>query len=111
MDKSIKQNSFTNTDVELHCAIRHGDLKRAKNLLVRGADPNANFPRGWTSLHMAAAAKSVPLVELLLRHGADACRESSGGLRASDIAQYEQSSYIKRLLRAAENMPSTLTPH
>ncbi len=42
-----------------------------RQLLSRGADPNARHRGGWTALHVAAANGHVAIVDLLLQHGAD----------------------------------------
>ncbi len=54
----------------LHVAARAGDLELARWLLARGARPNAQDSGGFTPLHRACGKAHIPIVELLLDHGA-----------------------------------------
>ena len=53
-------------------AIKEGQAVKMKNLLdVGGANPDmADEERGWTALHMAAAAGKLELIKVLLERGA-----------------------------------------
>ena len=71
------------------CARNDGDTVR--ELLARGADPNASEPaaskRSVRALHVAAAAGYANIVALLLGAGADAnVRHSDGGVTATHLA-------------------------
>jgi serine/threonine-protein kinase TNNI3K len=50
----------------LHKAAFDGNAERVKELLKKGADPNARDKYGWTPLHKAASRCSVDVVKLLL---------------------------------------------
>ncbi len=63
---------FGNT--ALIAAVRWGHLSVASLLLSRAAGVNAEGFFGKTALHTAVGGSSVPMIELLLRHGADATR-------------------------------------
>ncbi|GBG24705.1 Ankyrin repeat domain-containing protein 50 [Hondaea fermentalgiana] len=47
-----------------------GLMSLAQALLQRGADPNAGTTDGWQAIHLASIALNVPMLELLLNHGA-----------------------------------------
>jgi ankyrin repeat protein len=55
------------------------NLEGAQVLLEAGADPNARRSDGESPLRMAARWKSLPLAELLLKHGADKTIDEFGG--------------------------------
>ncbi len=50
----------------LHLACTEGKASLVKNLLAKGADVNAVDNQGWTPLHAACCANSVPCAEMLL---------------------------------------------
>jgi len=56
---------------DLHSASSAGDAERVRELLKKGADPNAKNEYGNTPLHEAASGGHVDVVELLLEYGAD----------------------------------------
>jgi ankyrin repeat protein len=56
---------------DLHSAASAGDAERVRELLKKGADPNAKNEYGNTPLHEAASRGHVDVVRLLLEHGAD----------------------------------------
>jgi ankyrin repeat protein len=78
------------------------------NLLDAGADPNYREPRpydasfdssgkttdGYTALTFAARWGYLPIVELLLRHGADPCLARADGALAATIAEEQKFSRI-----------------
>ncbi len=55
---------------DLHKAAFVGDVERVKELLKKGADPNAQDEKGQTPLHEAAFWGRVGVVKLLLVYGA-----------------------------------------
>jgi len=55
-------------------------------LLDAGANMNAGTPYGDTALMAAALKGRLAVVELLLRHGADAMRRNQAGAPAVDWA-------------------------
>ena len=56
-------------ETPLMLAAIKGDVDLAQTLLFMGADVNVNF--GWTALHYAAASGQKPMIELLLKNGAE----------------------------------------
>ncbi|KIW80551.1 hypothetical protein Z517_07167 [Fonsecaea pedrosoi CBS 271.37] len=62
----------------LHHAAGKGLPDVVRLLLENGADPNLPFGQGWTPLHMAHAANSDKVIELLMTFGAEAERDNSG---------------------------------
>jgi ankyrin repeat protein len=58
--------------LELFAAAKHGDRDTFRELIKRGADPNAaHHPDGQTALHAAAAAGNVEVVQELVQLGAN----------------------------------------
>jgi ankyrin repeat protein len=55
----------------LHYAAAEGDVRKAREILHNGADPNAQDDNGWSPLHFAAQAQSVAVATLLLAAGAN----------------------------------------
>ena len=75
----------------LHSATAHREpetsLRMAETLLRSGAAPNVQQHGGWTPLHQAAAHGRLPMVELLLAHGADLTCASVDGKTPADMAR------------------------
>lgn len=75
----------------LHSAAAHGDptvaLRLCELLLEREADPALAQTGGWRPLHQAASHGNLPLVELLVRYGADPSAESDDGRTPVDMAR------------------------
>jgi uncharacterized protein len=71
----------------LQSAVTARQEETAALLLERGADPNARHGGGFTPFHTAAQHGDVPLVELLLRHGADPALAADDGRTAADFAR------------------------
>jgi ankyrin repeat protein len=88
-------------------ALRTGNTNILKLVLSWGVDPNVlSGGRGFTALHEAAWAMPgqdvVPVVEELLRSGADPCIANSSGDTALDLATYlTRSAALQRLLTEA----------
>src|ERR687891_391808 len=70
----------------LQSAVTARQEETAALLLERGANPNGRHGGGFTPFHTAAQHGDVPLVELLLRHGADPALAADDGRRAADFA-------------------------
>jgi cytohesin len=63
-------------DEELFEAVGDGNAAKVRELLKRGANPNAKNEHGWTPLHRAAYRGHADVARLLLEHGADANAKS-----------------------------------
>jgi ankyrin repeat protein len=68
--------SYYEPKTALMCAAEKGDVKRMQKLIKEGADVNAVYERdqprmGYPVLRFAIDSKSIPAVELLLKHGAN----------------------------------------
>lgn len=79
---------MTNHDIceRLAESVRSGNILNTQELIESGASVNTANRNGDTLLHMAALRGNMPMVELLLRHGANACATSVDGLSPRDVA-------------------------
>ncbi|MCA9491816.1 MAG: ankyrin repeat domain-containing protein [Myxococcales bacterium] len=70
---SVNQRSSHGCDgtTALHCAIANGHAQTVALLLERGASTQATDEAGFTPLMLAAELGLLPVVKLLLTHGAD----------------------------------------
>jgi hypothetical protein len=66
-------------DEKLFEAVGDGNAAKVRELLKRGANPNAMDKYGSTPLHFAAAKGYVDVARLLLEHGADANAKDKEG--------------------------------
>jgi hypothetical protein len=84
-------SSSTSADLnkELVETVRSGNTEKIKELLERGADPNAKDDVGWTPLHHAAYRGHTHIVELLIKKGADSSIKNKDGKTPADIAPKE----------------------
>ena len=86
-------------------------------LLEAGANPNARGEDGNTALHAAASSNHCELVDLLLRHGADAHARSWSSIATKNArmttGDCTKSSAVKQLLEAAimRTEPAREPPH
>lgn len=71
----------------------------AEILLENGADPNLSNFQGWTPLLAATASNNVPLVKVLLAHGANIRQTLPDGITPLQIAQAYGYTKVERLLR------------
>lgn len=89
----------------LHSAAAHREpgrsLRMAEALLRGGANPNVQQHGGWTPLHQAAAHDQLPMVELLLAHGADPACASVDGQTPADMARAAGYGEVARVLSEA----------
>ncbi len=74
-----------------------GDANAVRDLLNRGADPNARYRGGWTSLMYAAWFGHKEVVAALLKAKADPALKYKGW-DAAGFAQYRKHAAIARLL-------------
>jgi ankyrin repeat protein len=68
-------------------------------LLVRGADPNATQPGGWTPLHQAAANGDLALCKSLLKHRAKRAPLADDRSRPLDFAIENGHQEVVQLLK------------
>jgi len=71
---------------ELVETVRSGNTEKVRELLERGADPNAKDDDGWTPLHYATYRGHTHIVELLIEMGADPNIRNKDGKTPADIA-------------------------
>lgn len=73
IEKGIKVNSpnYTDQNTPLHYAVMSGSEAAATWLLRLGANANLANKVGDSPLHLAVKKRSLPLVKVLLSHGAD----------------------------------------
>ena len=68
----------------LHWAARNNDVAAARALVRAGANANASKRYGVTPLTLAAQNGSAPMLDLLLKAGADAQRDDAAGRDGAD---------------------------
>ncbi len=83
----------------LHAAVLNANVKLAKFLLTKGADPNRRTKYGDTPLHFAVEGGQLEMVRLLLKNGADASVKNDDGDTPLDIAKAHRLTEIISLLR------------
>jgi len=87
---------------ELRQAAGAGNLAAVRDLLARGADPDAaDVNRRKTPLHLAAQAGHVEVVKALIAAGADTDALDSDGLTPAEKARDQGHSEIVKALKAA----------
>nr|CRH05472.1 Exported protein of unknown function[Include ankyrin repeats] [Candidatus Magnetococcus massalia] len=80
-------------------AIQSRDHATVKQLLNRGADPNAYNAQGWAAIHYAVEQEDPVVIKLLAQHGADLNRRQREGLE-TPLIQAVTSSTDQGLLLA-----------
>ncbi|MCY1517326.1 Ankyrin repeat protein [compost metagenome] len=78
----------------LHYAASKGQMEMARMLLAQHAMPNAPAPNGETPLMMAALSGRKPMVDLLLKAGADVGTHDTKGQTAADWARTGKSTAL-----------------
>ncbi|HUG76917.1 MAG TPA: ankyrin repeat domain-containing protein [Burkholderiales bacterium] len=93
-------------------AIEKGNLVYAQKVLAMNFDPNLHHDNGYTPLAYAALKGAVPMIELLLRNGADAAMLTREGDTPVELAlrmgHAEAADLLKRARRGAE--PAEVRP-
>jgi len=97
-----------NLNEELLDAVKEGDLRRVKELLKMGADPNARSERGvaaeierlkeCTPLHVAAYFGRARIAKLLIEQGADVNAKDFSGRTPLHLAALRHNARITQLL-------------
>ena len=91
----------------LFYAIEKNNLVYAQKVLSMNFDPNLHHDNGYTPLAYAAMKGSAPMIELLLRNGADASQTTKEGDTAVELAlrmgHNEVADLLKQARRAAES--------
>lgn len=87
MDPSIKNEDGI---TPLHQCCIDNNLRMATNLVMRGANVNAQDCDMWTPLHAAAGCGFWRLSNMLMSHGADATMINADGDLALDVAENDK---------------------
>ena len=82
----------------LHSAASARSLEAARLLLERGAPVNARQQAGWVPIHAAGQNGDRPMVELLLKHGADPKLANDQGKTSAMVAREKGHAEIATLL-------------
>ncbi len=88
--------------IDLHYAANDGNLLKAQELILSGADVNHRDKKGWTPLHFAAQAQNSKLVSLLLESGAEVdALDSNGNTPLSGaVFNYRSDGSVIEILRS-----------
>ncbi|MFY9676437.1 MAG: ankyrin repeat domain-containing protein, partial [Terriglobales bacterium] len=76
------------------------NLEAARHLLEHGAPVNARQHGGWVPIHAAAQNGDRPMVELLLKHGADAKLTNDDGKTPAMVAREKAHEDVAAILEA-----------
>src|SRR5215212_10072409 len=94
----------------LFYAIEKNNLVYGQKVLSMNFDPNLHHDNGYTPLAYAAMKGSAPMIELLIRNGADASQTTKEGDTAVELAlrmgHNEVADLLKQARRAAESKDS-----
>ena len=85
-DDDVKARDEKGQTALHHASLSDKTLSKARRLLSKGADVDAQDKQGWTPLHIAAFYGAEPIVDLLLAEGADPLKVTRGGETAYLIA-------------------------
>lgn len=84
----------------LHDAVRVRDDQRVRELLYAGAQVSFRDARGWNALHTACAVRPKwPVINQLLRVGADVCARNLNGEVPCDIADAANHEDVSRTVK------------
>ena len=90
----------------LHVAARRGDLAAIRDLLARGANPDARMADGSTPLHIAALVGKEEVVEALCRAGATVDARDDEGL--TPLAMAQDAAVARRLIEHGADVNTRL---
>jgi hypothetical protein len=105
-----RANAFGETPLLVLAGQAEGSAAVAGVLLDRGTEINAQDDFKWTALHRAARIGNLPIVEVLLRHGADPNREGFGWTAIECAESRNHREIVERLKQAAATRPVLPTP-
>lgn len=91
------------SDVALIDAVKAGDYAQAEKLIMDGVDVNQQDEQGWTPLNFAAGRGDLPLVDLLVRKGAEVLRAGRDRRTPYMIALAAGRVPVVKYLREAED--------
>ena len=98
----------------LFYAIEKNNLVYAQKVLAMNFDPNLHHENGYTPLAYAAMRGSVPMIELLLRNGADPSKTTIEGDSPVELAlrfsHGEAAEVLKDARRAGSPQPDAEAP-
>jgi hypothetical protein len=94
----------------LFYAIEKNNLVYAQKVLSMHFDPNLHHENGYTPLAYAAMKGSQPMVELLLRNGADAAQTTREGDTPVELALRLSHGEVADLLKRARQAEATAAP-
>jgi len=82
--KTMREGKEATLDDLLYYAMKKGDMKKVKDLLAKGANPDSRNTSGYTALHVVYAkryrmGKKEKLADMLLRAGANPNMKTMGG--------------------------------
>uniref|UniRef100_A0AAU7YKD6 Ankyrin repeat domain-containing protein n=1 Tax=Wolbachia endosymbiont of Oeneis ivallda TaxID=3171168 RepID=A0AAU7YKD6_9RICK len=89
----------------LFAAVRSGDANQVADLINKGDDVNARDNRGNTSLHLAAIADELQVVEKLIEGGADVNAKNNHGATPLHWAALNQNvNIVEKLIEKGANV-------
>ena len=97
-------------DLRLIEAVRGRNAQAVRRLVAQQAPVNARQPDGATALHWAVHWNDLPIVELLLRAGADAAAANDYGVTPLSLAATNGSPAVARRLLESGADPRAASP-
>ena len=96
---SMRPPTPTDEDKTLHGLVLSGDVNKLDSFVESQSalDINTRDEYGYTALHLACDRGNAPIVELLLRKGADITIQDVDGLTASQLAKEAGHEHIVQL--------------
>ena len=105
LEKYQKEHIAKMNEYALLDAIRKQNIKKAKEFLSKGVNPNALLPNGESILNYAVSARNYDIVRLLLEFGASPDTQNELGTTALMTAvKYGDEAIINALLRNNVNL-------